>query len=64
MFTHYPCKNFDDRTINIHGHEHVANLYTNTPNHVNVNCELHGFKPLNLIPLAEMLTKREKFKLP
>lgn len=64
VFTHYPCKNFDDRTINIHGHEHVAHLYTNTPNHVNVNCELHGFKPLNLIPLAEMLTKREKFKLP
>ena len=64
VFTHYPCTNFDVHSINIHGHEHVAHLYTDTPNHFNVNCELHGYKPLNLIPLAEMLSKREKFKLP
>ena len=64
VFTHYPCRNFDDKTINIHGHEHVAFLYTNTPNHINVNCELHGFKPINISKLAEMVSKREKFKLP
>lgn len=58
VFTHYPCHNFDDRTMNIHGHEHVAHLYTNTPNHINVNCELHGYKPLSIIQLAEMANKK------
>ncbi len=58
VFTHYPCHNFDARTMNIHGHEHVNCLYTNTPNHINVNCELHGYKPVNLIKLAEIARKK------
>lgn len=58
VFTHYPCDNFDDRTMNIHGHEHVSHLLTNDHKHINVNCELHGYKPVNLIALAELARKR------
>jgi calcineurin-like phosphoesterase family protein len=64
VFTHYPCKNFDDRTINIHGHEHVAHMYTNTHQHINVNCELHGYKPVSIDALAELARKRKEFRLP
>lgn len=64
VFTHYPCTNFDSRTMNIHGHEHVAHLYTNTHQHINVNCELHGYKPVNLIALAELARKKKQFRLP
>ena len=62
VFTHYPCTNFDKHTLNIHGHEHVAHLYTNTPNHFNVNCELHGYKPIDFVALAEMARKRRDAK--
>ena len=58
VFTHYPC-NFDAGTINIHGHEHVSHLYTDTPQHFNVNCELHGFKPINMNDVLEMIHKRK-----
>lgn len=64
VFTHYPCKNFDDRTFNIHGHEHVAHMYTNTHQHINVNCELHGYKPISAVALAELARKKKEFRLP
>jgi len=61
LFTHYPLHNFKikDKTFNIHGHEHVNHMYTNTPRHVNVNCELHGYKPINFTSIAEMVSKRQ-----
>ena len=64
VFTHFPCTTFDDRTMCIHGHEHVSHMYTDTHQHINVNCELHGYKPVNLITLAEMASKKKKFRLP
>lgn len=64
LFTHYPCHNLDNRTFNIHGHEHVAAMYTNTHQHINVNCELHGYKPVNILTLAELAKKKKEFRLP
>lgn len=60
VFTHYPCNNFDDRIFNIHGHEHVAHMYTNTHQHINVNCELHGYKPISAVALAETARKKKE----
>ena len=66
LFTHYPCKHKDlnERTFNIHGHEHVAHMYTNTHQHINVNCELHGYKPISAVALAEYARKKREFRLP
>lgn len=60
-FTHYPMNNIGETDFVIHGHEHVAHLYTNTPQHINVNCELHGYKPLNMTQILEYAKiKRER----
>lgn len=48
MFTHYPMKNIPEWCFNVHGHEHVNHLYTNTDHHLNVNCECHEYHPLML----------------
>ena len=53
VFVHYPATNFGENTFVIHGHEHIAHQYTNTQQHINVNCEMHNFKPLNMTQILE-----------
>lgn len=32
--------------FNIHGHEHMMNITIRDPRYINVNCELHDYKPI------------------
>lgn len=49
VLTHYPVHTITGkRHFNLHGHEHVRHQYTNTPHHINVNCELHNYRPINM----------------
>ncbi len=60
VFTHYPMHNLPKKNVvNIHGHEHVAFLYSaDSPQHINVNCELHGYKPLSMQSIIQFINKR------
>lgn len=49
FFTHYPMDNIPHPYVNIHGHLHVyPTPFSNHPRHMNVNCEVQGYKPRNL----------------
>jgi calcineurin-like phosphoesterase family protein len=49
LFTHYPMYNIPKPWVNIHGHLHAfPNPVSNHPRHVNINCEVHGYKPVSL----------------
>jgi calcineurin-like phosphoesterase family protein len=54
MFTHFPMRNIPEWCFNIHGHEHINHLFTDTHNHFNVNCELHDYCP---VPLQDIVWK-------
>ena len=55
LFTHYPMYNIPAPWVNVHGHLHVfPNPVSNHPRHLNINCEVQGYKP---VPL-ETITKR------
>lgn len=59
MFTHYPMLNVPDWCFNIHGHEHIAGLFTDTPQHFNVNCELLDYRPIKMDQIAEQARMRQ-----
>lgn len=58
VFSHYPMCNLPLPVFNIHGHEHITGQYTQTLQHINVNCELYGYKPINLKDIMGILRKR------
>jgi calcineurin-like phosphoesterase family protein len=60
VLTHYPMHNLPDRNcVNIHGHEHVAFMHSAaSPKHINVNCELHNYKPIGLQSIIDLINKR------
>ena len=58
LFTHYPCHRTPDWCFNIHGHEHVAMLSTDTWQHFNVNCELQDYHPI----LMDDIVKQAKIR--
>ena len=59
VLTHYPMHNLPKKNVvNIHGHEHVSFLHSVGPQHINVNCELHGFKPISMQSIVDYLANR------
>lgn len=60
MFTHYPFKTIPKPIFNIHGHEHVSFLNTQTPQHINVNCELINYRPTNMLDIMNIIAKRKE----
>lgn len=59
VFTHYPMHNLPKKTINVHGHEHVSFLHSSgSSQHINVNCELHGYKPISMQAIENYMSKR------
>jgi calcineurin-like phosphoesterase family protein len=61
VFTHFPVDNMPDDTINIHGHQHIGGFehWANTSvRHINVNCEYHDYKPVQLSALAQLSKQR------
>ena len=55
LFTHYPMYNVPAPWVNVHGHLHAfPNPVSNHPRHLNINCEVQGYKPVSL----ETITKR------
>jgi len=60
VLTHYPMHNLPKKNvINIHGHEHVSFLYSaSSAQHINVNCELHGYKPISMQSVIDLINKR------
>ena len=46
LLTHYPMDNIKSPMFNLHGHLHVfPNHDTGHPLHMNINCELMGYRP-------------------
>lgn len=61
VFTHYPMNNLPEPYINIHGHEHIGGLgFTETPQHFNVNCEFHDYKPIRLDDVVTTIRERNE----
>ncbi len=60
VFTHYPMHNLpENKVVNIHGHEHVTFLHSiDSPQHLNVNCELHGYKPISMLSIVNLINNR------
>lgn len=52
LLTHYPYPEIASGAFNIHGHEHVAMLRTQTTQHFNVNVELQDFAPRRLVDIV------------
>jgi len=51
VLTHYPMFNLPLPYINVHGHIHAGggkHDAVDTIQHINVNCEFHNYKPVNL----------------
>jgi len=51
VLTHYPMDNLVEPYINVHGHVHIYppnNYYSDSNQHINVNCEFHNYRPINL----------------
>lgn len=51
VFTHYPMDNLPLPYFNVHGHLHVyppKNYFSNSLQHLNVNCEFIDYKPMDL----------------
>ena len=54
LFTHYPMYNIPKPWVNIHGHLHAfPNPVSNHPRHININCEVQGYKPRLLDEIVE-----------
>jgi len=60
IFTHYPSPvTFPD--VNVHGHRHIKKAKTefcDLPSHINVCCEFHNYKPLNLRDIKAQAKER------
>ena len=59
VFTHYPMENLPKPLINIHGHLHL-NSSLDSDQHINVCCEYHGFKPIDLYEIYKWSASRVK----
>lgn len=56
VFTHYPMENLIPPYVNVHGHIHIYPRDAgpcNGPQHINVNCEFHNYKPVNLTEIYQ-----------
>jgi len=54
VFTHYPMYNVPEDWVNVHGHLHVfPNPFSDHPRHININCEVQGYKPRPLDEIKE-----------
>jgi calcineurin-like phosphoesterase family protein len=54
VFTHYPMYNVPKPWVNIHGHLHAfPNPVSNHPRHININCEVQGYRPMELDEIAK-----------
>jgi len=54
LLTHYPMDNIPYPWVNIHGHLHAyPNAVSGHPLHINVCCELHNYRPVNLQRLIQ-----------
>ncbi len=54
VFTHYPMHNVPDDWVNVHGHLHIyPNPVSDHPRHVNINCEVQGYRPKLLDDVAK-----------
>lgn len=60
VFTHYPIEHglpWPDY-VNVHGHVHVGKNPVNTLQHINVNCEFHDYKPIELDTIVQWAQTR------
>ncbi len=54
LFTHYPMYNIPAGWVNVHGHLHAyPNPVSDHPRHVNINCEVQGYRPKLLDEIAK-----------
>ncbi len=55
VFTHYPMYNVPNDWVNVHGHLHACtnNPFSDHPRHLNINCEVQGYKPRLLDDIAK-----------
>lgn len=61
VLTHYPMDNLMEPYINVHGHLHAYppnNRYQQSLQHINVNCEFHNYRPMNLKELMTIAKTR------
>ena len=61
VLTHYPMENLPLPYINVHGHLHAgagAKHSMKTLQHINVNCEFHNYRPINLNEIIRMAKTR------
>jgi len=62
VMTHYPMENLPLPYINVHGHLHAgggSHDAMDTLQHINVNCEFHNYRPINLNELMTMAKTRK-----
>lgn len=64
FFTHYPMHNIPKPWVNVHGHLHgFPNPVSEHPRHLNINCEVQGYKPVALetiVQRAKMMTMADE----
>ena len=59
VFTHYPIeKGLPWPCVNVHGHIHVGKYQLDSPQHINVCCEFHNYRPIELKQLIEWARMR------
>lgn len=57
VFTHFPMENLIKPWINVHGHTHNG-PYVGTDQHINVCCEMTGYRPLELSTIVRQAKTR------
>lgn len=57
VFTHYPMDNLLEPWINVHGHTHNG-PFKGTAQHINVCCEMIGYRPLELSTIIQQAKSR------
>lgn len=63
VFTHFPMYNLPRPWINVHGHLHI-NFRLESDQHINVCCEYHNYRPLELETIRKWAaTRAESFDL-
>lgn len=59
VFTHYPMYTVPEPWVNVHGHLHAfPDPVSGHPRHINVNCEIQGYKPRLLDDVAKQAKSR------
>ena len=67
LFTHYPMENIPWPWFNVHGHIHIGGNhdYYEHPLQYNVNCEFHGYRPVELDEVKRIVkTRLENYDRP